>query len=131
MPSWRFFDAVTASPRIEYALLSGESEGEGDWQEFRPCPAQLRWPAMHARLFWNPQATEKLYLVSLAERLAQGENSQTIAHSQRQLLSRITRGLRLSGQGGMAQVRIRFIDSADPLGQITYQSAPFALQDMA
>lgn len=77
VPSWRFFDRVTASPRLEYRWVG--ADGAQDvasepsvqaWLPFRPRPAQRGGLAMLVSLFWNPQWNEDLFLVSLCERLA-------------------------------------------------------------
>jgi hypothetical protein len=69
VPSWRFFDRIGASPRIEYALSSVADAADSQWTEVRPNPARVSAPAMVGRLFWNPRRNETLYLVSCAERL--------------------------------------------------------------
>ncbi|MEO1239246.1 MAG: hypothetical protein AAFW64_06215 [Pseudomonadota bacterium] len=60
-PSWRFFERVGASPRIE--VLKGKR-----WQPVLPPPTQLAPMAYLARLVWNPTRNEALFLVALAER---------------------------------------------------------------
>ena len=39
IPSWRFFDTIAPSPRIEYALLH-DPHAAAAWREFRPRPAR-------------------------------------------------------------------------------------------
>jgi hypothetical protein len=65
IPSWRFFREVAPSPRIDYRLDGG------NWLRLCPRPARLSPGEMLARLFWNPQRNEELYLVTLSERLAE------------------------------------------------------------
>lgn len=119
IPSWRFFDAVTASPRLDYALLDGP-EGEAEhWREFRPRPAVLTSGTMLRRLLWNPQWNEGLYLVSLAERLMSATTPQTEAHSQRELLLRVARHLDRTGTGGeWLQIRLRFVRRTGPADRV-------------
>jgi len=69
IPSWRFFDIIAPSPRIEFALLRSEGETPANWQEFRPRPAFLSFGQMLRRMLWNPRWNESLFLVSCAERL--------------------------------------------------------------
>lgn len=69
VPSWRFFDTIGPSPRIEYALLSSPDDAPEGWQEFRPRPQRVSPLAMLTRLFWNPRWNETLFLVSCSERL--------------------------------------------------------------
>lgn len=89
LPSWRFFDTIAASPRIQYALLNTENEVPSDWHEFRPRPAQLSFMQMLRRMFWNPRWNESLFMVSCAERLMQNPTR----HSEDEILNRITNEL--------------------------------------
>lgn len=74
IPSWRFFDSIGPSPRIDYALFGqGEDLAFASWQEFRPRPPRLSFAQMLLKLFWNPIWNETLFLVRLAERIMEGE----------------------------------------------------------
>ena len=64
IPSWRFFRAVAASPRVE-------RWEQGCWRDARPRPAEIGLGRMLRRLFWNPRWNEALFLVSLAERVVE------------------------------------------------------------
>lgn len=88
IPSWNFFEAVEASPRVEYALLN-QPAGAADWREFRPRPDRLSVPAMLGRLFWNPRWNESLFLVTCAERLL----DEPTAHSEDEIFRRIAADL--------------------------------------
>ncbi|WP_108263213.1 hypothetical protein [Mangrovicoccus ximenensis] len=83
LPSWRFFSGVGPSPRIEI-----REEG-GLWREFGPRPAHVPPRRMLRRLFWNPRWNDRLYLASLAERMAEAPT----AHSLSELRTRILRDL--------------------------------------
>jgi len=85
VPSWKFFDVIAPSPRIEFALGPAPEAAPGVWQEFRPRPARLPPLAMMGRLFWNPRWNETLFLVSCAERLVE----QPTAHSEDEIFRRI------------------------------------------
>ena len=121
VPSWRFFDGVAASPRVDYALLD-EPDGSAErWQEFRPRPAVLNPRTMLRRLFWNPQWNENLFLVSLAERLARAETKETVAHSQRELMLRITRDLdrqKSCDHDAHIQIRLSFVRRIGPADEV-------------
>ena len=69
IPSWRFFDIIAPSPRLEYVLLNNNQDTAENWQEFRPRPKSLSIIQMLLRLFWNPKWNETLFLVSCSERL--------------------------------------------------------------
>ena len=85
MPSWRFFDVIAPSPRIEYALLKTKTEIPHHWQEFRPRPTRLSFMHMLGRMFYNPKWNESLFLVSCAERIMQGSTE----HSIQEIVSRM------------------------------------------
>lgn len=135
MPSWRFFDAVTASPRVDYAVLATPDATAGDWREFRPRIPVLTLGTMLRRLLWNPEWNENLFLVSLSERLMSATTPETEAHSERELLLRVARHLDREGacaRGDWLQIRLRFV-SRDSVGgggseavvsQIAYLSTP-------
>ena len=84
-PSWRFFDSVGPSPRIEFAFLSSPHEQAAGWRAFRPPPAALSWSEILRRLIWSPERNESLFLTSCAERLLEAPT----AHSLREIWRRI------------------------------------------
>ena len=64
-PSWRFFEEVGPSPRIEY-----RTEADAPWQPATNLPDRLSPWSMLRRLFFSPSWNEHLFLVSTATRLA-------------------------------------------------------------
>jgi hypothetical protein len=82
VPSWRFFDGVAPSPRVEYALGSGD---DAAWQEFWPRPAYVSFGQMMRRMLWNPHWNDNLFVVSCAERLVEDPT----AHSRDEVYRRI------------------------------------------
>lgn len=60
-PSWRFFDTIGASPRVEVGLGAR-------WVPAVPLPSSLTGLDLVLRTLWNPQRNEALYLTALAER---------------------------------------------------------------
>ena len=69
IPSWRFFDEIAPSPRIEYALLEHQDEEDRVWQDVKPRPSHVSFGRMLRRMVWNPDWNETLFLMSCAERL--------------------------------------------------------------
>lgn len=137
VPSWRFFDAVTASPRVDYVVLApfedGPDESDPAWQEFRPRPAVVTPTAMLRRLLWNPQWNESLFLVSLAERLIHAATAHTALHSQRELLLRVARDLHRRGlatKDDSLQIRLRLVgrEGEQEGSAVVYLSAPCAME---
>lgn len=135
VPSWRFFDAVRASPRLDYALVDGPEDRATAWRGFRPRPAVLTPAAMLRRLLWNPEWNEDLYLVSLAERLVTTDVPATEAHSARELILRVARHLDRHGlcdPGAWLQIRLRFVrrDGDGVVDDIGYLSAPCPIAEL-
>ena len=89
IPSWRFFDVIGPSPRLEFAVLKTPDHPEPEWREFDPRPVRLSWAAILLRLFWNPRWNESLYLVSCAEKFFDGPSPA----SEKELLSRVARDI--------------------------------------
>lgn len=89
IPSWRFFDGVAPSPRIEFCLLEHHQTLPELWREFRPRPERLSGFDVFLRLFWNQKWNESLFLVSCAERLMMNLSAQC----ELEILKRIRREL--------------------------------------
>ncbi|MCI4664539.1 MAG: hypothetical protein MRY74_07440 [Neomegalonema sp.] len=89
-PSWRFFDEIAPSPRVEYTLLPTGDAAPTQWREFRPRPDRLSLRAMIRRLFWNPHWNEGLFLVSCSERLIDGK----VDFSRREIMDRVVAEVR-------------------------------------
>lgn len=89
LPSWRFFDFIAPSPRIQFAVLSSVDDVPSDWTLIRPRPASLSFAQMLGRMVWNPWWNESLFTVSCAERIVDQPNR----HSEDEILKRIQRDL--------------------------------------
>ncbi len=116
IPSWRFFDTIAPSPRIEVAALGSANETP-EWNEFRPSADKQRRRDVLKRLFWNPHWNEKLYLVSCAERLSQDD----CQHALDEIKKRIRADLK---NHPLFQFRLVFIHRAEEALEknITYLS---------
>ncbi len=64
-PSWRFFDVIAPSPRIDLAMIDHPEAACDVWRECRPRPARIRMRDIPGRLFWNPAWNESLYLATV------------------------------------------------------------------
>ncbi len=127
IPSWRFFDAITPSPRIEFALLNTAQDAPSEWQEFRPRPAQLRINTMLARMVHNPQWNASLFLVSCAERLMQNPTQ----HSLEEIRKRIEADVHTTTP--YIQFRLVFVsrNGAELHKEITFLSQIFPCAEKA
>jgi hypothetical protein len=123
MPSWRFFESIAPSPRIEYAICASDAIAPSAWHEFRPRPQSVSFLQMLWRLIYNPQWNEHLYLTSCAERLMQVADDR---YSAAEIMRRIQADLR--GERGRQYLRFRvaFIsrEEAGLETHILYESAP-------
>lgn len=80
LPSWRFFDSVGPSPRIEIATAAAPE----DWRPLRPRPVRVDVAETALRLVWNPGWNETLFLVSCAERVLEDGRP----HAQAEIVAR-------------------------------------------
>jgi len=104
IPSWRFFDTIAPSPRIEFTLLKTAQDTPERWQEFRPRPPRLPMSSMLKRMVWNPVWNEQLFLVSCAERLM----ANGAPRSSHEILMRIKAALELGSVDVMATPYLQF-----------------------
>jgi hypothetical protein len=124
IPSWRFFDVIAPSPRIEFALLKTLQDTPDIWQEFRPRPLHLPMSSMLKRMVWNPRWNESLFLVTCAERIMQVPTQ----HSSDEIVKRIEAELRQSAADATAtpylQFRLVFVSrqGAELQKQVTFIS---------
>jgi hypothetical protein len=106
-PSWRFFETVEASPRVEWILLDINTKPLQDWQAFGPPPQRLSAAQMLGSLFWNARRNANLFMVSCAERMISEPN----LHLHNEMLTRVWQDAKAHApQNGFLQFRIRFVD---------------------
>ncbi len=108
IPSWRFFDVIAPSPRIQFALLQSKNEPpceSREWREFRPRPTRLSFLQMLGRMFWNLERNESLFMVSCAERIVQ----QPTQHSEDEILKRIITEIKVNNsKSAVAVTHLQF-----------------------
>ncbi len=97
VPSWRFFDRIAPSPRVEYTVLDNRPDNRpnnrpnnrndtpSDWREFSPCPVRVSFLQMMMRMVWNPHRNEYLFVTSCAERFIQNPTD----HSRDEIMARV------------------------------------------
>ena len=119
IPSWHFFKAVEASPRIEYWI---EEDGPY-WREFGPRPAQVSMLETLKRLFWNPAWNDQLFLVSCSERLV----TTPTEHSAQMIRQRLQKALCPKSKPLTVQFRLVFVSDAGgrQVREVEYVSDPF------
>ena len=92
-PSWRFFDVIAPSPRVEIAFMADPSavppEGSVAWRLCRPTRPRIGIADYVVSFFWNARWNETLYLATCAERLMQNPSE----HSAREIVRRLRRDL--------------------------------------
>ena len=125
IPSWRFFQTVAPSPRVEYRLI--RRGRAGDWAEDRPRPARVSLWKMLRRMMWNPDWNEQLFIVSCAEHIVEEPNQHAIDEINR----RIARLLPLEEDTEL-QFRLVFWhrQEAQLIKEVEFESRPVALHSL-
>ena len=115
IPSWRFFEDIGPSARIEYRLNSASQ-----WADALPRPATVSALGLFPRLFWNPDWNEYLFLTTCAERIILDPTDHSVAEINTCLIRR----LHLADT--TLQFRLVFIsDEGNGLHQsVEYESTP-------
>jgi len=93
IPSWNFFDEISASPRIQFVLFNQNHQVIQDWQELNPRPDKLSFKQLLYKLWWNPSWNESLFVISCAERILQEDTLCSIEQSENIIFSRIKKYL--------------------------------------
>lgn len=128
-PSWRFFDVIAPSPRIEVIFLRKASDAPGDWREFRSRPARLSFYNMMKRLFFNAKWNDSLFLVSCSERLMQKPTE----HSQKEIRNRIIKDYSSeAGEMLYMQYRLVFINrnGGEIENHVTFTSSIYRMDEV-
>lgn len=108
VPSWRFFDTIAPSPRIEFALCDDKENITDDWQAFWPRPEIVTPIKMVRRMIWNPCWNENLYVVACAEQLIKVQDAHTQKHSASQIAQRIRQSLPSEKKASCFKFRLIF-----------------------
>lgn len=116
-PSWRFFDEIAPSPRIELALLENPDDAGDEWRDCRPRPLHLGLWGYLTAFFWNPRWNEALYLATCAERLMQDPSDHRIREIRRRVRADLPADLS-SGSGARSdrpyfRFRLVFVSRQD------------------
>lgn len=109
IPSWRFFEVIAASPRIEIATLQTVQEKPDNWTELRPKPKRVAFHTMLKRLFWNPYRNESLFLVSCAERIIENPTEHSLQEIFKRALADLERDPAKAPLPPYLQFRLAFV----------------------
>lgn len=122
LPSWRFFDWIAPSPRIEVALTHRDDLAQADWQPLDKRPSRLSAARTLGSLLYNARCNDTLYLVSCAERIAQSGDT----HAIEQIFLRVQHDLPPQTDGGFVSFRLVFVQRSgnELLRTVIYESAP-------
>lgn len=104
-PSWRFFDVIGPSPRIEVALLQTPDDAGDDWRDVRPRAAGLGIDGYLRSFFFNPRWNETLFLVTCAEGVIRDESDHTV----REIRDRLRADLNRPGAAPWFRFRIALL----------------------
>lgn len=127
IPSWRFFETVAPSPRVEMRVI--ENGAAGPWREAMPRPVRLGFGKILGRMLWNPGWNEALFLTTAAERFIATDD----VFFEQEIFRRIA--ARVGPRGDtMVQFRLVFV-TLDEAGHIArhvlYKSAVRPLGEVA
>ncbi|WPZ36604.1 hypothetical protein T8K17_10695 [Thalassobaculum sp. OXR-137] len=134
-PSWRFFDVIAPSPRIEVAAVADPDapvpeEGGAGWRDLRPKRDRIGPSDRVVSFFWNPRWNEILFLATCAERLMQEPSE----HSAREIVRRLRRDLAWErSQAPFFRFRLVFVSrEGDRLRRdVAYVSPPLPTAEAA
>jgi hypothetical protein len=117
-PSWRFFQDVGPSIRIDVRVLLAERAS--DWQEVIARPAGMSALTALRKVFWNAAWNEYLFLISLADRMIVDPMPELVD----ELNAILTRAHARPGE--RLQFRLRLIDRGAWRREdvVAYESAP-------
>lgn len=131
-PSWRFFDVIAPSPRIEIAFAADPTvpapEGDEPWCECRPKRPRMGIVDYVISFFWNARWNESLFLATCAERMMQNPSD----HSTRELRRRLRRDFAADGSlPAFFRFRLVFVSREDAhlRRDVTYVSPVYPTVD--
>jgi hypothetical protein len=129
VPSWRFFDSIGPSPRLEYQWRAPEAPEDPAqaWTPWVLTPARVGVGTMFARLFFNAARNETLYLLACCERLLDDGSR----HAEQEIAARLSAHLHEGRLAAPGLVRFRVVEVHREAGQLQRQvafvSAAFAV----
>jgi hypothetical protein len=129
VPSWRFFDSIGPSPRIEYQAWRPDAPEDpaNPWTPWALTPARVGVAAMVARLFLNAERNETLYLLACCERVVDDGSG----HAEHEIAVRLAAHLGHAPLAVPCRARFRIVEVYPEAGQLQRQvafvSAPFAV----
>ncbi|SPH22644.1 hypothetical protein ASD8599_03386 [Ascidiaceihabitans donghaensis] len=129
IPSWRFFQAIEPSPRVEWRIVRDLPAPTSSWVPYNPRPQTTSVFTMLRRLFWNPAWNDDLFMVSLSERLTLAPSTHSIDEIRARITQQARRGAPSLSPTSQLQFRLVFISRGDAsaiVTETTYVSAPFA-----
>ena len=116
IPSWRFFEDIGPSARIEYRIW--HSGVPTEWHAGFGRPVSLTFAEVVRRLFWNADWNDYLFITTCAERLILDPTQHATDQINAWLIHRF----------GLAKTRLQFrlvfLQSANDTGTIEHQSDP-------
>lgn len=130
-PSWRFFDVIGPSPRVEFCPLDNPEDDAAVWHECRPRPARLGFRERLKGFFWNARWNETLYLTNCAERFIQGQEEYASRELRRRLRSDLLRAEGAEGIPAFFRFRLVFVSRDDESlrRDVAFVSPPYQTVD--
>jgi len=131
VPSWKFFKSIQPSPRVQWRLIANAEDTDSQWNEFYLRPDKVSWSETVLRVFWNGQWNEKLFMVSLAERLTAYPNNAGVDEIFRRIKAEI-KSRALVDDASNLQFRLLHVFRAgdEIVSEVTFLSAPRLLTEV-
>lgn len=126
-PSWRFFDVIGPSPKIEYAYLKAEQQQAEQWHEYSRRPDRRTFIQILLCLFYNASWNQYLYITRCAERLLEEPN----VHSETEII-RVLRETTPTPQVHEELLQFRILlterQGSSLRSELAYVSVPYSLK---
>lgn len=71
VPSWRFFDTIAASPRLQYSPCDETGGPQGPWTEVLVSRPTRSTRDVLTELFFSPARNDALYLADCCDRVVE------------------------------------------------------------
>lgn len=130
-PSWRFFDVIGPSPRVEVCLLEHPADERAVWWDSRARPERLALRDRLKSFFFNARWNETLHLANCAERFVQGQTEQCTQEIRRRLRADLRTGVDGKAPPPFFRFRLVFVSRYEGMlrRDVAFVSPPYEIVD--
>ena len=116
VPSWRFFDVVGPSPRVEYAVLQHAAAEPAQWHRLALTLPNVSLTMLLWHLLYNAERNDLLFLVSCCERVLEASSGDATA-------SAAVHAASSASVGAQQEILLRALRHAHNAGLLPLQGA--------